>query len=254
MSNHPPIQQEDEFTYARYCFATEQGRRMVKTYGIDCIKKILDQYLETGNKHPGQLLAAIKKATGDEIAKHLAAYQSFATVDEGIKLYQSKMDAARIAKDYPGVIFAMLRILELRGENPFEKDNLNLRLAIANLLCMDGHEPAATEWITEFSDLMCHTGKPQNQDAGCHLVIVYALKTGRPQTAQRYAHDMLRRHPDDIYSLTIVMLHEESKQNTEKVIELARKICEIQPRPNDPSREIAEELLRKHGETIQIDL
>ena len=245
MSNHPPIQQEDELISARYSFATEQARRIVEAYGIECIKKIIDQYIATGNKHPGQLLPAIQKATGDDIEKHLMVYQSFADPKEGIRFYANKMDTARAAKDYPGVIFAMLRISELQGEQPYSKDNLNLRITIAKMLHLEGHGKEATEWITEFADELCQSKNPQNRYAGGDFMIVYAMQTHQPQVALKYAQAILQSKPEDTNALMIVMITEAEQKHTQKAVELAKKICEIEPNEEHLCHAVAKDVLAK---------
>ena len=243
MSNHSPIKQEDELTFARYCFATEQARRIVEMYGIDCVKKIIDQYLVTDIKKPGQLLPAIKKATGDETEKHLMAYQSFQTKEEGLKLYHKEVNAAMAAKDYPAAAFAIPRILELRGDQPYSQVSLNTRISLAELLHHDGHEKEAKQSITEFADVMCESKNPQNQYAGRGFVIMYAIKTGRPQVALKYARAILQSKPEDTHALMIMMLMARAEKDSQKAREIARQICKIQPDEEDPCHSIAKQIL-----------
>ncbi len=245
MSNHPPIKQEDELTYARYCFATEQGLRMVKAYGIECIKKILDQYVANGEKKPGAILTAIEQATGDEIKKHLSAYQSFSTKKEGLKLYHQAVNTAMTEKNYSAAAFAILRILELRGDQPYSPVSLNTRISLAELLYHNGHDQASTKWITEFADLMCLSKNPDKQYVGRRFVIMYAIKTGQPQIGLEYARAILQNKPEDTHGLMIVMLNEANQKNVSKAVELAKKICKIEPNEDDPCHAVAKSVLDK---------
>lgn len=249
--NHWPIEKEQDHIYARYCFATQEARRIVEHYGVECIKKILDTYEANGEKWPGDLITAIQQATGDDIQKHLKQYQDFETAQEGLQRYQKAYETAIVEKNAQNMIYYMLRMLDLRGEQPIDKASLNLRANIAELLYLTEHKESATASITEFADWMCQSNRPENHRAGQHLVILYALRINQPKIAADYARKTLEDHPEDLYALTIMMLNAKEENNPEKAKQLALKICELEPAEHGPCHEMAKAVLSAHGEEIK---
>ena len=160
--NEWPIKKEQDHIYARYCFATQEARRIFSTYGIECIKIILDTYETNGEKQPGALLTAIQQATGDDIRKSLMQYQAFETTEEGLRLYQKQNENAAAAQDLASGVFSMLRMLDLLGEQPYDSKCLHLRTVIAIMLRQMGYEKEATESIIEFAEYMCTSKDPQH--------------------------------------------------------------------------------------------
>ncbi|MEN8128199.1 MAG: hypothetical protein ABFR90_10405 [Planctomycetota bacterium] len=241
--NNWPIKKEQEYNYARYCFATHEARRIVKAHGIECVKKILDTYVANGQKKPGAILTAIQQATGDDIQKHLSQYQSFKTKEDGLACYKEEVEAAMSGTDAEAAVFSMLRLLDLLGEQPLEKESLRLRQTIAMALILAGYPEEATKSITDFADWMCKFENPQNRYAGRHLVIMHAMQIKKPQVALECAQKVLEDKPDDVYALTIMMIMAQAEKDSQKAIEIAKQICKIQTDEEGQCHKIAKQLL-----------
>jgi hypothetical protein len=246
--NKWPIEKEEKCNYARYCYATEEARRIVNEHGIDSVKKILDIYIANGEKKPGAILTAIQQATSDDIQNHLMQYQSFKTKEEGLKQYQHAYEAAIAGKDVQGMIFNMLRMVDLRGEQPFDASSLELRNNIATLLYMAGEKTLATQSITEFADYLCQSENPHNRYVGQNFVIIYAMRVGQPEIALGYAQKTLKDKPDDVYALTIMMQIAKQELDFEKARELAQKICDLEPVEEGPCYQMAKKILSSEDE------
>jgi hypothetical protein len=242
-SNHRPLKKEKDHINARYCFATQQALRIVKQHGIECIKKILDTYVASGEKKSGAVLAAIQKATGDDIQKRMMQYQKFKTRDEGYALYQKQYDQAQKARNPDEMIYSMLRMLDLRGEQPLDATSLNLRIEIATLLYLSGQKEKATESITEFADWMCESNNIENHYIGRHLVIIYALKVGQSEIALDYARNILGSKPEDVFALTIVMKKAAAEKDFKKARQIAEFIYKNGPNQKNPCYAEAKQIL-----------
>ena len=111
----PPLASEARLSNARYSFATHEAMRLIKKHGIGCVAKILNKACASkGDGGNLNLQAAIKQATGEDIAKRLALYQSFKTRPDGIDLYTARYKASMIRKDYQRALGALLRRYEIR--------------------------------------------------------------------------------------------------------------------------------------------
>jgi Flp pilus assembly protein TadD len=175
-------------------------------------------------------------------------YQSFKTKEEGLKQYQHAYEAAIAGKDVQGMIFNMLRMVDLRGEQPFDASSLELRNNIATLLYMAGEKTLATQSITEFADYLCQSENPHNRYVGQNFVIIYAMRVGQPEIALGYAQKTLKDKPDDVYALTIMMQIAKQELDFEKARELAQKICDLEPVEEGPCYQMAKKILSSEDE------
>ncbi len=159
--NQSPLEKENDFTYARYCFATQEAKRLVDSYGIEIVRKILDQYAGLEDKDYESLPSIIQKVTGEDPRKRFEKYQRFQTREEGYMHYSNQYEQAMKREDVKEMLFLMLRMVEL-CEQPFSKESLNLRKDISTLLYLSGQKVFANQFITDFADVMGQSKDPKN--------------------------------------------------------------------------------------------
>ncbi len=242
--NKFPLEKENRFDYARYCFATQEAKQLVDVYGIEIIKKIIAQYKKLEDKNTDSLYSVIQKVTGEDLRKRFEKYQNFQTRKEGYVHYKRQYEQAMQEKNVKVMIFSMLRMLEL-CEQPFSRNSLNLRKNIATLFYLTGQKELANQFITEFADFMMQSRDPQNRFVGRHLVVLYALGIHNPEVAYNYARQTFEENPEEIHAMAIVM-HQLSKENNmQKAQELAQKICKMEPDDKHPCHQMAKQVLSK---------
>ncbi|MBN2456101.1 MAG: hypothetical protein JXB29_06130 [Sedimentisphaerales bacterium] len=239
-----PLEKENRFNFARYCFATQEAKRLADVYGIEIIKKIIVQYKDLEDKNTDSLYSVIQKVTGEDLRKRFEKYQNFQTRKEGYVHYKKQYEQAIQEKNIKVMIFSMLRMLEL-CEQPFSRNSLNLRKNIATLFYLTGQKELANQFITEFADFMMLSSDPQNRFVGRHLVVLYALGIHKPEVAYNYARQTFEENPNEIHAMAIVM-HQLSKENNmQKAQELAHKICKMEPDDKHSCHQMAKQVLSK---------
>ena len=139
-----PLDSESDLTQARYSFAMHEAVRLIDKHGIGCVAKILDKACAPNRGASREdILAAVKEATGEDIAKRLGRYQSFKTRQEGLAMYTKRYQGATARKDHHEALTALLRMHELR-----ERRDLAVFAQVAELLFKLGHKAAGRRVLT----------------------------------------------------------------------------------------------------------
>jgi hypothetical protein len=191
------------FNYARYCYATLEARRLVDKYGIDCIRKIMDEISEKQSRNGSDLLETIKNVTGEDMEVHLAAYQSFEQRQQGIEKYAMAFNTASNKKDSEQMAFNLFRIHELRSL--INQQFLDDYRYAATLLFKLGYERDADMVMENCIVLFSNPNYANGRIASLEAFTVYALECKKPTKAQKAADELLKNFPYNVSALTIKM-------------------------------------------------
>jgi hypothetical protein len=181
-----PLASEAELEQARYAFATREAARLMEAHGPEVLAKILD--CAQHEKNRGDLCAAIKEATGEDMTARLARYQAFATAEEGRQHYAVESLVAQGRDELEAALSARIRVSELRT-GPDSDDNV----AAAHLLWRLGYHEAADQAILQ---LAVHFNGPEELVVAHSLFINFAGEYGDPARASPSAEIVLAAKPD----------------------------------------------------------
>jgi len=200
-----PIDYEQRISLARYAFATYEARRLIDANGIECVTAIANKLCEKPSRTTDDLLAAIKHATGRDMAERFARYQTFETAEQGQSKYAPVYNEAFDAKDPRKMLTNLLRTMELQGtSNP---DNLLRNWStIASLLFQMGFEQEADLAMKQLIELFDNPLLPNGRYAALERFMAYALACRKPQKASDVAEEFLKFDPKNPVALTVRML------------------------------------------------
>lgn len=237
----PPVDRDKELTYARYAYATYEVGRLVEKHGIDCLGLIVAEVCTGKDRSEQSLLRAIKVVTGEDMAKRLDRYQTFAARKEGIAKYGPAFNEAMSKKDSETALTNLLRVMELR-DFQFEPTAMEDRRYAAMLLLNCGHLEAADKVMADCLELFKQSPIPYGPEAAMESFVKYALETKRVGKGLNAAKELLKKKPKHVLSLTVIMLMDVVDGRLEQAKERAR---EIQSVANKESRsyKVAQEIL-----------
>jgi hypothetical protein len=237
-----PIEAEKRLNYARYAYATLEARRLVDKYGIDCVRKILNEVSARQSRTGDELIETIKNVTGDDMNIHLAAYQSFEQRLEGITKYATAFNDAQGKKDSEQMLFNLFRLHELRLPSEAEQLMYDYRYS-AMLLFKMGFEQQADTVMENCIAFFSNPSYTNGRLAASESFILYALECKKPLKATKAADEILKTAPNNVLSLTIKMfVHLEDKQ-LNQAKELAQKIIGLSKSKESISYQIASAVL-----------
>lgn len=234
-----PLESENRLDLARYAFATHEAVRLVDKHGIGCVARILDK-ATAGNRRVGRqdLLAAVKEATGEDMAQRLLRYQPFETWKQAAALYEGRHDAAMKRKDYAAALTAVLRGYEIR-----QSENQLLYTHTAYLLFKDGHEAAADRLILDRAAICMNAGMMAAHAKLHRAFVVYAWACANPAKAAASADIVLAAQPDYPPALGVHMLALVAADKPDEARQVARRILELEKDPGSPWRRAAKRQL-----------
>ena len=109
---------EKRLTDARYAFATAEMQRLVDEHGTAWIPAVVAGRLNDQKQLSTiRIIDAIRAATGVDMNDRLDAYQSFATVNEGVGLYLERFSTALAEERHGDAAVAAIRLLELQFDS-----------------------------------------------------------------------------------------------------------------------------------------
>lgn len=234
-----PLASEKRLDHARYCFATFEATRLVRRHGLACIPKILARADRPEAKtDPERLLHAAADVTGEDLAKRLARYQTFATRAEGTKLYAKKLNGHGSRKDYAAALSAFLRLREMKEPTA----GITFMVA-ANLLFRIGHEAAGDRAILDCANRM--KGRDDNGYVSMHMMFIdYAMGCGNLSKAIPSADIVLLDKPDWVPALGVRLAQWTAQGRTDEARGLAQRIVKLDADPKSPWRQMAQRVLR----------
>lgn len=218
-----PVEYENKLTNARYAYATVESQRLIKKYGMDCVKKILDEVCTKKSRTGQDLLLAINSVTGENMQHRLSRYQSFNTRKEGIHKYATLFNAASKKKDYAQMFVNLLRVMELRPML-FSPTQLRDFKEAALLLFKLGYEQAGDKVMLNCMQLFEESPILNARQTAMETFIIYALECNNPRKAEKIAEQMLRDKPNHAVSLLVKMLVHAEAGELSGAKQIARKI------------------------------
>lgn len=234
-----PLASEKRLDHARYCFATLEASRLVQRHGLGCIPKILARADRPEAKGgPERLLDAATAVTGEDLAKRLARYQTFATRAEGVKLHAAKLKAGLAGKDPEAALSALLRLREM------ERPTAGIAFVMAaNFLFRMGHEAAGDRVILDCANRM--KGKNDQAYVKMHMMFIdHAMVCRNLSKAIPSADIVLIDKPDWVPALGVRLAQWTAQGRTAEARGLAERIVKLDANPKSPWRHMAQKVLR----------
>jgi len=242
-----PFESEDKLNYARYCYATLEAQGLIERHGTECVAAIVSELKASDSRRSDDILAAIKKATGEDMAPRLDKYQSFIDRKKGIAMYAIAFQKASNSGDTEQMLISLLRYLELL-ENPLSADSLKCRQNIAILLAKLGHEDAGDKAMLDFLDFLEKDAPEEAHRFFSAGFVVYALQTGKPEKAKTAADRLLQNDPNHPPALTVKMQLLAAEGKTEEAKKIANRICNIMDDKDSFYHAAAAQILEKEPE------
>ena len=242
---HPddiPTEKGKEFTLARYAYSTFEAHRLIDKYGIDCVKKILDEVTVKESRTGEDLIESIKNATGEDMNVRLAAYQSFNTRQEGLEKYAKAFNEASAKKDYEEMVFNLFRMHDLRLPSEVVPLLDDYRYASTILFKMDC-EKEADAVVSNCLDFFSNPGYKNGRLAASEVFIFYALESQKPLKAREVAEELLKALPDNVAALTIEMFVHLDNRQFDQAKQIAQKIISLSESKNSRNYQVAEKVL-----------
>ncbi len=236
-----PLESEEDLTLARYAYATAEANHLIEAHGLECVKRVLDE-VATGRPTRAQdLLAAVEKATGENIRDRLRHYGPFPSKAEAIARYTEQFQAAASRKDYAAILPPLSRLLELKGIEL--ADDLRCYAIAAVALFHMGHEDMGDRSILGPADQYQSIGSNMGYIVLHEMYIGYARTCSNLAKARPSAEIVLKTEPDFAPALAIMMDKANEEGDKEKAHALARRVLELEKDPENPWRQLAEAAL-----------
>ncbi len=241
---------EKKIEYARYAYATFEARRLVDKYGLDCIRRIMDEISAKTSRTGSDLLETIKNITGENMNARLAAYQSFEQRQQGIETYAKAFNETQAQKKLEQMVYNLFRIHELRrlvsDANGNADDSAQLmsdyRIS-AMLLLKLGLEKDADSVMENCIAFFSNPGFINGKAAASEAFVLYALESEKPLKARKAAEEILKTTPAHIPSLTVKIFADVEDKKISQARETAQKIVSISADPNSLTYKIASSFL-----------
>jgi len=222
------MEAEGRLRHARYAFATEEAKRLVKAHGLECVPKILDAGArEEANSRLG-LVAAVSEVTGDDMAARLGAYQTFETAKEGWAKYERACLHARARKDAAEAASAMLRLRELA-----EHIRPDCDVEAAYLLFAAGYEAEADRFLEKRMTWLAERKAYKPLVVMKNFFCTYALRTKRPEKAYTLAEELLETDSDAVAPLRVRMDRLIREKRLDEAKAVARRLAELERQANE---------------------
>jgi len=239
-----PTEKGQKFNLARYAYATFEARRLIDEHGIECVHKILDEVSVKKSRTGRDLLETIKNVTGEDMNVRLNAYQGFSNAKEGRKKYITAFKTVSVKQDYEQMLFNLLRGNELLFSLPEDNTEfLKEHRYAANCLFKMGYEKEADTIMTNVIDVFSKLNLNNGREAGLEAFAIYAIESGKPVKAQKYAEELLKTKPDNLTALTIQMLVYVEEKQFSQAKELAKKIFSLSKNEKSIPNQIAVHVL-----------
>lgn len=244
LSNDMPTEKGQKFNLARYAYATFEARRLIDKHGIDCVREILDKITAKQSRTGSDLIETIKNVTSEDMDARLDAYQSFSNVKEGRKKYITAFKKLSEKQDYEQMLFNLLRGNELLFSLPVDyKEYLREHSYAANCLLKMGYEQEADTIMTNIIDVFSKPNMKNGREVGLEAFAIYAIESGKPVKAQKFAEELLKTKPDNLTALTIQMLVCIEDKQFSQAKELAKKILGLSKNEKSIPNQIAVHVL-----------
>ena len=237
-----PTETGNNFNMARYAYATFEVHRLIDDYRIECIKNILDAISIEDSKTGANLLITIRNVTGEDMFLRMAIYQDFENKQEGLKKYTERLKNAVSKNDYEQIAFNLFRIHDLR----FPTDNagfFNDYRNAAMCLFKIGLEKEADSIMIRSIELLSSSGTGSGRKAALEAFCIYAVDTGKPLKAKKYAEELLKMIPDNEAALTIKIMVLLSDNQTFQAKEIAQQIIKNSKSKETPGYRIASQVI-----------
>jgi hypothetical protein len=239
-----PTERGKSFSTARYAYATFEAHKLIDKYGIDCVRKILDEIAAKESRTGSELIATIKNVTGEDMDARLNEYQTFEKWQDGNNKYVAAFNKISDTKDYEQMLFNLLR-----GNELFFVSEQKMQImvdehtnAAANLFKM-GFQKQADTIMTNLIDSLSKSALPNGRESGLQAYIIYTFDCNQPTKARQFAEELLKTVPDNPYALTVKMLAFLDDKKLDQAKELANKVINQQKNKNSSDYQIATQIL-----------
>ncbi len=196
-----PIESEKLLTDARRAYATYEMSRLIENHGGDCVKKILEELRTKPKQSSGDLFAAVRKVTGEDMVQRLLRYQRFRTAEQGAKRYDRACAEARKAGDYEDVFTNLKRLMELKPEMTQDPDSIAV---VTDVLARLGHHEAGRDVIRERIEDARGAEDNMQLEAFQQMYVSYAFTCRDLPKAYEVANEYLQSHPDNVLAMLVV--------------------------------------------------
>lgn len=223
-----PLRSESRLSYARYCYATFEAKRILDTHGLDKVKLILTKASPNEQNDSRMLFTAVQDVTGEDLrARMEAKYQRFGTREEGFAMYEAAVREAEKKRDNEGMLKNMLRMREVKGDV-----DVGIDTSCAMLLQRMSH---LKDGDKIFADLIGAARSDRARVAVQKQFIVYSLEGQRYAIARSAIRDVLSGDPYFIPALTARMMDEYSSGDKDSAVRTAELILQrdINPTSQD---------------------
>ncbi|MHC4394736.1 MAG: hypothetical protein ACYS1A_03705 [Planctomycetota bacterium] len=228
-----PIKYEERLTYARYAYAKLEAQRLIEKYGIDCVRKILDEVCAKKSRTSDELMKAIKKVTGEDMRQRLEQYQTFETPKEGMDRHTNLLNAAAKKEGYEQMFINLLRMIELQ-QHHYSHSNMFWRRSAGWLLFKMGYEEAGDEIMYNCIEFFKNSRIPGVHETAMEKFIQYALWCDNPQKALKVAEELLKTKPDNVFALIAQMLADVKSDKLPRARQTAKRILTLVDKKSEP--------------------
>lgn len=237
-----PLGYEKRLQEARYAYSMYETKRIIESYGIDSVCRILDEFCSRQSKTSRDFFQAIEAVTGEDIEKRLRRYQTFEASEQGLAKYNSRYSAAKAENDAEGKVTSLLRYVELL-DSQYSNISLLMRVRISWELAEIGYEKSGYEALHKCIQLLSRGGMPYARERAMEAFVIYALQANKPCKAKTIADAILKRYPEHMPSLTVCMKCWVDSGQLGKAKTLAKKIMDLEKDQNSPAYKTALEVL-----------
>jgi hypothetical protein len=220
-----PLDSEKRLEQARYAYATLEARRLVEAHGLGCLDKILDKACKADRNGSGELFAAIKAVTGEDMEARLARYQKFKDRKEAFDAYLNQFKLMMEEKDYAKSLPPLLRSVELGG------DFFDYSIAI-NLLYILKEDAAADAALEKVFNKMTGQNDPQARLKFTKAFVRSAAwQYAVHAKAYDIAEEVLKQDPQDTAALMIRAYRLDSEGRKDEANNVRNRIYKLETQP-----------------------
>ncbi|WP_432799305.1 hypothetical protein [Poriferisphaera sp. WC338] len=229
------LEAQKELELARYGYATEEMRRVVKEKGEGAVKEMIDRMLvrSGGERVSGEDVLGGVGDVEPGIYKRLAAYEKYDSRENTARGYFDVMMKARDEGRYDDAVMAMLRIKEQR-DGPEPQDYY----FIAKLLRAGGHQKEADAVLP---GLMGKVSGKNKVNVGKYLV-AYELESKHPERVYDVAELVLAYEPEHVPSLVVRMVRQMKMGKLNQAGVTAKRIMVLEPNESSKVHQMAKQV------------
>ena len=221
----------------RYCWATHEARRIMNKHGPQVVARILEK--ATGNPPTTleQLAKAMYEVTGEDPRQQLLQYQTYQTIEQGHQQFMRTYQQAANRGDKSTAAYALLRAIELAGDDPHRFRQ--------GLLALHNHGTArkAFALFKQRVDLAMSFDHEDDQVAWLQSFLQYANQTRTVGLASEEIDFLYDLQPDNAWAIYFKAINLARQKQYQESANLAQRLAS--PDYSPMMREKAQILLQK---------